>query len=337
MTSETRPADQLPEQGDGMGINQAGSRKLRVSLKQWHMLHTVVDCGGFAPASERLHLSQSAISHAIAKLQEQLGVILLKIEGRRAKLTEQGRALMERTRQLINEAAEIERYADSLGHGWEPEIRLAVDLAFPTDLLMQALAEFSGPGHATRVLLSEMAPSGVEEALLQEEADMAISREVPLGFLGQPLTNVDYIAVLGPKHRLLSLGREITVADLKRETQIVIQDPSPHDRNGTGHWLGQGQCWHVNSFDTATAAVREGLGYAWLPKHRIRDWLADGGLVPLPLRDGHSNAVTLHLIYGGSAPQGMAVSHLAKVLQHVSNNNDGGPPRGLPRGSEGLN
>ena len=42
------------------------ARKLRISLKQWRMLHAVIDCGGFADAAKFMHLSQSAISYTVA-------------------------------------------------------------------------------------------------------------------------------------------------------------------------------------------------------------------------------------------------------------------------------
>ena len=54
------------------------------------MLATVIDKGGFAQAAESLHRSQSAVSYAIARLQEALNVPLLAIEGRKAVLTAHG-------------------------------------------------------------------------------------------------------------------------------------------------------------------------------------------------------------------------------------------------------
>ena len=58
--------------------------QLRSSVDQWQVLAAVVDEGGFAQAVARLHRSQSAISYALAQLQESLGVRLLEMQGRRA-------------------------------------------------------------------------------------------------------------------------------------------------------------------------------------------------------------------------------------------------------------
>ena len=51
------------------------------------MLAAVVDQGGYAQAAAALHQSQSAVSYAVARLQEELALPLLAIEGRKAVLT----------------------------------------------------------------------------------------------------------------------------------------------------------------------------------------------------------------------------------------------------------
>src|SRR5215469_15811800 len=67
---------------------------MRTTLDEWEILQTVVQLGGFAPAAKQLNRSQSTISYAIARLQEQLGIKLFEIKERRAHLTEFGRALL---------------------------------------------------------------------------------------------------------------------------------------------------------------------------------------------------------------------------------------------------
>ena len=295
-------------------------RKPRISLGQWRILQAVVDYGGFFQASEVLHLSQSAISYSLAKLQEQLGVPLLEIEGRKAHLTTMGRAVLERSRQLTRKANEIEAFASAMERGWEPEIRLVVDFAFPSTLLMRALRKFAQTGNGTTVHLREVSDLGVEELLQQGSVDLAISTQAPTGFLGAPLVEIEYVAVASPDHPLFTQGTEITPADLDGMTQIVIRDfEAPERRNGAGQWLHRGPCWNVARFDMAVEAVRQGHGFAWLFKCRIRDLLNQGVLVPLPLRGGPMRKTTLHLVYGGyrSSNPGPAVSHLVEVLHSV--------------------
>ncbi|RCI64039.1 LysR family transcriptional regulator, partial [Pseudomonas aeruginosa] len=79
-----------------------------------------------AQAAEALHRSQSSISYTVARMQEQLGVPLLRIDGRKAVLTEAGEVLLRRSRQLVKQAGQLEELAHHMEQGWEPEVRLVV-------------------------------------------------------------------------------------------------------------------------------------------------------------------------------------------------------------------
>src|SRR5579859_6636604 len=103
----------------------------RTTLEQWAVLAAVVDQGSFAQAASALHKSQSAVSYAVARLQEYLDVTLLEVEGRRAVLTAHGQTLLKRARPLLQELELLEALARKLKQGWEAQLRLVVDVAFP--------------------------------------------------------------------------------------------------------------------------------------------------------------------------------------------------------------
>src|SRR5580658_6401866 len=109
----------------------------RTTLEQWAVLAAVVDRGGFAQAAQALHRSQSAISYAVARLQESLTVPLLSLQGRRAVLTAHGETLLRRARPLLQELTTLEEAALSLERGWEAQLRLVVDVCFPRDRLLR--------------------------------------------------------------------------------------------------------------------------------------------------------------------------------------------------------
>ncbi len=285
----------------------------RVSLEQWRVLQAVVDLGGFAQAAKQLHRSQSSVSYTIGKLQEQLGMPLLEIQGRKAVLTHTGQALLRQSRHLVQDAIEIEQFAQSLNQGWEPEIRLVVDVAFPTDLLMRALRQFEPLNRSTRVQLNEVVLSGAEDALKEGQADIAIATHVPADFLGEVLIEIEFLAVSRVNHPLQLLERELLASDLKHELQVVIRDSGIRGQRDVG-WLGAEHRWSVSSIETATKAVREGLGYAWLPRHRIQPLLDEGVIRPLALREGRSYTAKLYLVYGQPGNPGPGTRQLAEIL-----------------------
>lgn len=286
----------------------------RSTLEQWRILQAVVDCGGYAQAAEALHRSQSSVSYAIKQLQDQLGVPLLVIDGRKARLTAEGATLLPRARHLLDDALRLEDLADSLNQGWEPQVRLVVDAAFPQPPLMRALRDFSAAHPNTQVQLKEAILSGADEALLTGTADLVIGTKVPPGYLGDLLLEVDFIAVAHPEHPLHELGRELASDDLATQLQVVIQDSGRQNPRDDG-WLGAERRWTVTSLETALASVSAGLGFAWLPEHLVRPSLEAGRVKPLPLGAGQRRPVLLYLIFAQPELAGPATRRLAEFIR----------------------
>src|SRR2546421_3523646 len=165
-------------------------RPPRISLDQWTTLVSVVESGGYAKAADRLHKSQSTLTYGIKKLEELLGVKVFEIRGRKAVLTPPGEVLSRRGKPLVEEAARLEHAAGELAQGWEPEIRLAAEIVFPTWLLLECLGKFAQERPETRFELLETVLGGNEEALAERKVHLAIGPIVPAGFLGDVLMPV---------------------------------------------------------------------------------------------------------------------------------------------------
>jgi len=123
----------------------------KITLDQWSALVAVVEAGGYAQASARLHRTQSTVTYTIKKLEDLLGLKVFELQGRKAVLTPAGQSLYRRGKALVEEANRVERVARDLARGWEPEIRIAVDIIFPTWLLLECCAEFGREHPDTRL------------------------------------------------------------------------------------------------------------------------------------------------------------------------------------------
>lgn len=294
-------------------------RSFRISLKQWKMFHAVVDFDGFTGAASHLHISQSAISYTLAKLQEQLGVTLLKLEGRKAQLTEEGKILLTRSRELVKRAIEVETLAESLRQGWGPEIRIVVDHNYPLQLLMLAIRKLSPFALNIRLSVEEATMEQAEKALHERTTDLAIGTQVPPGYVGNRLIEIEHVAIAHPDHPLFALNRELTVDDLEKQLQIVIS--GSHDYMST-HFNSclprYSRLWNVRSFDTAIGALRHCLGYAWVPKYRVHRWLDQNQLQVLPLVSGSTYRTNLYLIFGRSVTSDAGVKRFADMLYELS-------------------
>ena len=287
-------------------------RAPRITLEQWRALVAVVEAGGYAPAAGRLHKSQSTVTYAVQKIAKLLDVQLFAIRGRKAELTEAGQVLYRRARTVLEEATALERGAEAMTKDWQPEIRIAVEIIFPTWLLLECLREFAAERPETRIEIYETVLSGTLEMLADGRVDFAI------GSQGEPtrastLMAVRFIPVAHPDHPLHQLGRTLTARDLRRHRRIFIRDTGSQR---TGGREGSGEVyWTVSHKATSIRAVAMGLGFAWLPEETIRDELAAGLLKVLPLKEGAEAVAQLYLTYSDAEYPGRDTERLAAIIR----------------------
>jgi DNA-binding transcriptional LysR family regulator len=293
----------------------------RTTLEQWAVLAAVVDRGGFAQAANAIHRSQSAVSYAVARLQEELDVPLLAIEGRKAVLTPHGATLLKRARVLLRDSDTLERLALNLKQGWEPQLDLVVDAAFPRGRLMKIVAELQQLCPNTQLQLSDAVLSGAEEAIVDGRADVVVTTRVPQGFLGDVLMEVTFVAVARPDHPLFALERVLAPDDLARHVQAVVRDSGSKQPRDEG-WLGAERRCTVGSVEASLATIRAGLAYAWLPEHLVSEHLRSGELRALPLAAGATRSLPLHLVLVRPELAGPAARAAVECFQ-----------RHVPRGS----
>jgi len=287
--------------------------KPNISLEQWLAFKTVVDEGSFAKAAEALNKSQSTISYAIAKLEEQLPTAVLKITGRKAGLTDEGKVLYRRATQLLQLAEEIEQTAECLSQGWEAEIIINGDCIVSVLPILQAIHEFSLEAPQTRITLLETSLSGTTQVLLEGKSDITLSSQTPPGFLGTPLTTVKMIPVAHANHALCLLNRELTDQDLKQHRQIIVRD-SGTKRNLDAGWLGAEQRLTVSHFAHSIQAINHGLGFAFVPDWLVDKYLQTGNLKRLPLVMQAERNIPVYLILARPDSLGPATQLISKLL-----------------------
>jgi DNA-binding transcriptional LysR family regulator len=267
----------------------------KTTLEQWAVLAAVVDEGGFAQAASALNRSQSAVSYSVARLQESLGVALLVVAGRKSVLTAHGQTLLARGRALVKDLDTLELLAASLKQGWESDLKLVVDAAFPRARLLAIIAELQSSCPGTQIQLADVVLSGAEQAILEGTADLVVTSRVPPGNLSDWLLDVNFIAVAHAKHGLFQLERELTADDLVRHVQAVVRDSGSLNPRDEG-WLGAERRFTVSSMEASLATIMAGLAYAWLPEHMLTEQLRSGVLKRLPLVSGAARNVSLQLV-----------------------------------------
>jgi len=285
----------------------------KISLDQWKVLVSVVESGGYAQAASQIHKSQSTLTYAIQKMERLLGIKLFEIHGRKARLTDAGQVMYTRGKALVDEASRLEQAAGALAAGWEAEIRIAVEVVFPTWLLLQCFATFGAEQPQTRIELYETVLAGNAEALTEGLTDLAIGPTIPQAFVGEALMNVRFVLAAHPAHPLHQLDRPIVAADLKPHRHLVIRDTGSRRVKATS--VVANQRWTVSNKATSIRAATLGLGFAWFPEDAIREELESGQLKVLPMREGTERYATLYLIHAGGDSIGRGAKRLGEIIR----------------------
>jgi DNA-binding transcriptional LysR family regulator len=281
----------------------------RVSLDQWRALAAVVDEGGYVRAAQALGKSQSTVSHSVQRLEELLETRVLRLEGRRAVLTDTGRVVLRRARYLLDEASDIERVARALSVGVERDIAVAVDTVFPHLILMPALAAFASRYPGTRIDLFETVGSGAIDMLAGGGAQLAVTLDLPPGSLGSRLTELELLCVAGRGHPLHGLDRPLTVRDLRRHHEVAPRAPGAPRKSHSGRRL------IVSTMGACIQALSRGLGFGWCPVTAILRELDEGLLVPLELPGGGIRHLSAYLVFADEESAGPAANALANLIE----------------------
>ncbi len=248
---------------------------MKITFELLHMLDAIDRHGSFSAAAAALHRVPSALSHAVGKLEDELGVTLFQREGRRATLNEAGRALLDDGRHLLRAAGDLERRVQRIADGWEAELRIALDAIIPAERLFPLLQAFYAAGHGTQIRITGEVLGGTWDALATGRADLAIGApgDVPArsGIASRPLgTSSDFVFTVAPDHPLAAWPGPIPAGELLRHRAVVIADTSQElDARTVGVLEGQ-DVLRVPDIRAKASAQAAGLGIGHLPR-----WLAD--------------------------------------------------------------
>ncbi|WHI51926.1 LysR family transcriptional regulator [Microbulbifer sp. MLAF003] len=291
----------------------------KTTLEQWRMFKAVVDAGGFNQASSVVHKSQSSIHHAVGNLETALGVKLFEVTGRRVALTEAGQLMLRRGKYLLDEVSRIEAIAESLSSGVESELRIAVDGAFPQQVVFKALEKVSGIFPQTNIDIVDTILSGTNELLQEGAVDLGLSPMTMTDNLNEEICTIEFIAVAYINHPLHQFKRKLNYDDLKSYRQIIVRDSATQTSVDSG-WLGAEQRWTVSSLRASTELICQGMGYAWLPMPIAAPLLENGMLKRLSLEKGASRTASFYLNFRDQDSLGPAAREFIGELRLLTLN-----------------
>ena len=286
---------------------------MKTTLDEWEILQAVVQLGGFAAAAKQLNRSQSTISYAVARLQEQLGIKLFEIRGRKAHLTEFGRAVLADAEPHLAGFDQIEKRARLLASGMDLEVRLSVDSIFPNTRLFAALTQFCRRFPHVQLKLRQAAFLSADSEFSVHNAQLCITGLVSREFFVKPILGIKMIAVARRDHPLHRLKRKLSRPDLMQHILVSIESTASGTLKHQPRMPTQ-RVLSVGTIEAAQETIRTGLCFGWLPEYRIQSELQGGDLAPLRLPEGVTREVRLNLVYKDISSTSHEVNALADLL-----------------------
>jgi DNA-binding transcriptional LysR family regulator len=194
-----------------------------MELRQLNAFVAVAEERTFTRAAERLGVVQPAVSQAIGRLEDELGLVLFERSSRRVTLTSAGTAFLPKARAVLAQVAEAEKTGSDLAAGRTGLVRLATTPG--TSGLVRALLVHHRAAHpGVRVELTRAYRTPKLRAILAGEIDVALTHSAPptpgLSFTEiwqepwQPVASVEHpLASSGPVAlRALAADPLVTVA-----------------------------------------------------------------------------------------------------------------------------
>jgi DNA-binding transcriptional LysR family regulator len=194
-----------------------------MELRQLEYLIAVASAGSFTKASADLGVAQSAVSHQVSKLEDELGVRLLHRQRPTIRPTDAGEVFVARVRRVLSELGAAREEVLSLRGRTVGEVTFGATFPAASLDIPEMLARFRELHPAVRVSLREGSKQDLLELLRNDIADIAVVAselgDLPPGIEGVVVDHEDLVLVGRRGHRLEAKDR-VELADLEGEAMV---------------------------------------------------------------------------------------------------------------------
>ena len=260
------------------------------NLSQYKIFYEVAKAGNISKAAKELYISQPAISKAISKLEDSLGLSLFTRSSRGVQLTSEGEILFEHTREAFDALdrgeQELKRIQEfDIGH-----LRIGVSNTLCKYILLPYLKTFIDQYPHMKVTIESQATAQTLARLEQQKIDLGLVAEPSvrrdLAFI--PVMDIQDTFVTTPNYLENLYLREGQDTSLFETGNIMLLDTSNMTRHHVDEYMAENnifphQILEVTTMDLLIEFAKIGLGIACVIKELVQKELDSGLLVEIPL------------------------------------------------------
>jgi LysR family transcriptional regulator, regulator for metE and metH len=257
-----------------------------LEIRHLRLIAAVAEVGSLTKAGERIHLTQSALSHQLRNIESRLGTPLFLRVGKRLVLTAAGERLLTVSREVLDRLEQTESDIRQLGKDRAGVLRLTTECYTCYHWLAPLLTPYRRRFPHVEVRIDIDATQDPFPKLLAGKLDLAIvTSPVRDRRLAQrPVFDDELMVIVRPDHPFAT-QRYVRATDLARET-VLIYPPQSESRVLNEVLLPTGITPRVEEVpltEAMTEMVRAGLGVAVLARWAVQPLLDRGVLVGRPL------------------------------------------------------
>lgn len=256
---------------------------MKLTLDALSTVAAIVHEGSINRAAEVLHRAPSTVWHTVKKLERDIGLQVLRRQGRGVILTPEGRELLERGGLVLELMGDLERSLKQIAQGWEATLRIAVADVVPDDWLYPILAELQAVTPRTSISVTKEVLAGNWDALISHRADMVIGAPsappVDRGVEGFKLGRIEFVYVVAPEHPLASAPEPLTPEDVVTHRVIVVPDTSRSLPTMPTRIISDQPVFRVPDFKAKKIAHINGIGVGYMTRHLAEPDINAGRLV----------------------------------------------------------
>ena len=294
----------------------------RIPLGAIELLDAVDAHGSLSAAARALGLAQPSVSTGLRRLERQTGLTLVARSASGTRLTDAGRAVLHRGRDVLTASDALEREVQALRTASSARVRVAASLSIAEYLVPGWLA--SRPTGAAVVDLAVANSRDVVDAVLHGRADVGFVEgpDVADGLHARAVGDDELVVVVAPGHPWARRRRPVTAAELAAAPLAVRESGSgtravlERALAAAGH-PPTGSPAQLGSTSAVKAVVRGGSAAAVLSRLTVADEIARGDLRQVPV-EGVDLRRTLRVVWARSRRPAPAARDLVEHVLRVT-------------------
>lgn len=275
-----------------------------MEFRHLKLIDTVATEGTLSKAAEKLHLTQSALSHQLKELERELGIAMFHRINRRLEISEAGNVIRHASIQVEKELGQALNQINEIKNGNKGEIRLSTECYTCYHWLPNVLKEFDGNGSHIEIKVLPAFTKRHFEGLLADELDLVITslKTSDERVAYEDLFQDELLLITSTEHPLSSLPF-VEPEHFEYETLLIYNKP-PDDSTFYRHILKpagiEPQTMEIRLTESAIELVRNNMGVKVMAKWAAVPYLKQGGLAAVKIGP-HGYFRKWYLAYKGAA------------------------------------